>query len=110
MRQHITEQEFYNTPQSVQLFIQIWQKRNSYTITPYLSYGQIIEMQMAVSGNLRHEINLVDEYASTGFFDNVHANPESLQAWAGKEPIEIAFYETCQSIRRLLSRHRKGLV
>jgi hypothetical protein len=88
-----------DTPQNVRLFIEVWQRKKGYTISPVLSYGHLVELQMAVSNNLHYE------ESDPRFFNNILINNESVIGWEGQEPIDIVAYEVIQNIKRLIVVH-----
>jgi hypothetical protein len=83
-------------PQTIKDFILLWKQTKGYSNPDSLDVGEVIELLIATSHNLRHE-------ESDGrFFNNILMNEESLIAWEGEELIDILFYEVIQNIRHRL--------
>lgn len=78
-------------------FITTWRQNKGYKQNEPLSFGECVELTIALSYNLHQE------WSDGRTFNYILTHPESLLAWDGEEAIDIFFYEFREQYKKRLA-------
>ena len=102
MKLSTTSFEFDQLPIYNRLFLAMWKLKKGYPPTKEFSFGEVIELSLALTNDLSHE----DSDGRT--FNNILKYDEVILGWEGQEPLDITFYELNQKLRRRLTQYSKA--
>ncbi len=100
MKLKTSESEFNELPVLNQLFLAEWKLRKGYTPSKECDFGQLVELALALTNDLRFETP--SEHTT---FNNSLQYDEILIAWEGGEPISILFFELNKKLRRRINQY-----
>lgn len=83
-----------------QLFLALWREEKGYPDTKEFSYGEIVELALAISPDFRF-----DTPAERTTFNNSLQYNELFIGWDGAEPINILWYEMNEKLKKKLHQY-----